>query len=402
MASFVTSTRYGISHPFRKGESSVCAPLLGTVQYLLGTRSYESVTSWRGPKQNVKIGTKLRKEFHPFRSFKFIPTPDGGPKDWLLCGSRKAAYYEMMPLSVFNPSTVQQARDLGPKYWEGVPPYISEADLAALGNSLRDFAKRDIFVKANSPRFNGAVFLAELDETLVGVKDLLKGAFGALAKANGIAKAVKHFSLNSEELWLWWRYALMPAMLDAEELLKAIKPPKVVDRVQDGSAVEETISGVALSKRWTSELITAEMPWSCSYRVGYGAAMDILSKHDTSPWGFSAWDTVMAGWERIPFSFIADWFLNLGDFLASLRDANVDIAQSYASYAVDVTTKIHGQGQLHMSELTLRSVLIDRVVAIEPPRLPLVDKRWRNLNRTIDGITLIVGMLKSVLKRRRH
>lgn len=395
---FQTDTKYGPLYSFWSGESTgSCRPLKVRSRTYPAARTFESVTSWRGPVQEIKVGSKIKKPYNSFSVFKFLPSP-AEPNPGYLCESNRVVYYEEFPLSVFNPTTIAVARSLGPSYWEEVPPYISGSDLASLGGEYREFVMRDLHAKANSPRFSVAVFLAELDETLVGVKDLFKGCLGALLKANGLYKTMKRLSLNGEELWLWWRYALMPAMLEAEALLAALKPQRFVDRVQDMSNTKGHLSKVALSKRWTASNLTVRLPWECRWTVGAGGAMDILSKSDPHQWGTGGWDVVAAAYERVPFSFVFDWFINLGDYLASLRDADVVFAQSYATYAVDVTTIVTNDNFVMQKPLSLHCVKIERITAFEPPLLPLVDRRWRNILRTVDSIALITGYIKSIIQ----
>jgi hypothetical protein len=295
---------------------------------------------------------------------------------------------------------------IGSSYWYGSTfPKILERQLRDYGDELRDFTTRDLFIKANSPRFEGAVFLAELGETITSIRELFVGCVKAFLKSGQAWKSAKHLALNAEELWLWWRYMLMPAMMDAEDIINALKAQDFIDRVQDGSRCKDPVkeSGIFYSRRWgPSYTDVLEVPWRSETTWGTGGAIDILSSNRSSDFGLSPWDMIRGTWEYIPFSFIFDWFVNLGDWLASLRELEVVFAQSYATYAVDCTTEL-----LPGTDVTLdfnpkcRSFLMSRVVDLEPPSLPLVDRRWRNTLRTIDSIALTIGMLKSILKKRR-
>jgi hypothetical protein len=282
---------------------------------------------------------------------------------------------------------------------------VFEHPLSDLGAKYRDFVIRDMYSKLNDPRFNVAVFLAELDETIVGIHGLFKGCLSSLLKTRVASKNIKHLILNPEELWLWWRYMLMPTMMDVEDLIEvATKKVAKIDRVQDGDSYDEPSheSGTLnlLGYGWGHVDIPCE--WKADIMVGSGGALDVLMRYDPSPWGTSSWDVLMATWERIPFSFIMDWFVNIGDWLASLRDIEYQLAQSYATYAIDSTVDIiSAEPYTLVGDLRIRSYVMDRITGVEPPKLPLVDKRWRNTIRTIDLISLSIGMLKSVLKRRK-
>jgi hypothetical protein len=293
-----------------------------------------------------------------------------------------------------------------PTYWSGDVPMMIESQLAEYGEELREFCVRDLFAKANEPRFEGAVFLAELGETLVGIHKLLAGCVKAFLVSGMKMKYLKHFSLNSEELWLWWRYMLMPTMMEVEDMIAAMKPQQVIDRVQDGDRPKEPIhvSGTFYSHRWMpSYSNTMEIPWRSKITYGIGGAMDMHYRKQTKleEFGLSSWDAIRGTWEAIPLSFVFDWFVNVGDWLASLRELEVVYAQSYATYAIQVETDVLQGKDMTVETQTATSFLMSRIVNLEPPVLPLVDRRWRNTLRTIDAISLTIGMLKSILKKRR-
>jgi hypothetical protein len=280
--------------------------------------------------------------------------------------------------------------------------HVSPEALAELGEEARNQVIKDMYVKVNSPRWDGAVFFAELAETVASVHLLLTGTIKTLLKANQGLKYAKHFALNPEELWLWWRYALMPAMLDAEDLIRALKPPKQIDRIQDGleRKWEDTLF-VTTGNWWYS--IPAEWSVKAKYKLGSGGALDIISLNDPSEWGTSNWDVVRASWEIIPFSFIFDWFVNFGDWLTTLRDVEVVFAQSYATYAIEAEYEFEPlNGEMQGENPVIKVFRQERIIDVEPPRIPLVDRHWSNLLRKVDLITLTVGILKGILKKRRR
>jgi hypothetical protein len=213
----------------------------------------------------------------------------------------------------------------------------------------------------------------------------------------------KHFTLNSEELWLWYRYALMPAILDVTDLIKAFKGGDPINQVQSGKQSMKTVTGESdfVFHKGSSNEFHATNQWESEIVCRCGSKMQIVRRVDPAEWGTGLHDVLMGAWERIPFSFLADWFINVGDWLASIRPIDLEYAQTYATFAVDVKTKVgSGSFQAAGDELQIHAFLQDRVVGIEPPRLPLIDTQWANCTRYVDLISLTVGMLKSILKRR--
>lgn len=367
-----------------------------TTLYGYYTPSYEKVVSYRGKPEYIQVANKRRKKFHPFTRYKL--RLKAAPSYW--CGGgTNTCWHQSWPLYCSSEATRAYPNV------SGMPENTTFEGVTRTGESYRDFVVRDIIIKANEPRYNSAVFLAELGETLVGVHKLLAGSVKVLLKSNEAWKAVKHFSLNSEELWLWYRYALMPAILDANSLLAAIKPQVKIDRVQDGNRVETSISGTFGDIYWpgTTKQFSATSKWSTELKVGCGGAMDIHSRFDPSEWGTGLNDIIAAGWEGIPFSFLFDWFINVGDWIASLRKIEIDAAQTYATYAINAKTIFSpGSVQYPSGFPEIEIFLQTRIVDLELPILPLVDKEWANITRTVDLITLTVGMLKGILAKGRR
>lgn len=367
---------------------------------------FEEVVSFRGKHQYLRIGNKRRRVFHPFRRYKQTVSALENPWDW--CPNTGKLYMR----SDGNLSAFYTLRACNDKdYWSGTSynsnadwPIIGEEQLAELGVEHREFIKRDLFIKANEPRYNSAVFLAELDETLVSFNKLLLGTFKGLFKKGEALKSAKHFAKNPQDLWLWFRYALLPAMLDAEDLIEAMKPQEKIDRVQDGSQFETTVTGTFRQHGWlrSGTYHDLEVPFKSDVYIGCGGAIDMYSRFDPHPWGTSAHDFLSGAWERKWLSFVIDWFINVGDWLSSLREIEISYAQQYCTYAVRSITELKPGDDVYFTgeNPIVYNFLQDRIVDFEPPRFPLIDKRWANVLRTIDAISLTIGMLKGILKRR--
>jgi hypothetical protein len=352
----------------------------------------------------IQVGNKRRKAFNPFEVYK-RRLVDLDVDQWACIGSRNyyaTGSYEMWCLHILTqsvwPSTFPNSN-----YKGEICPFMNKNGTDAWAEELSAFVRRDLFIKANEPRFDGAVFLAELEETLTELRRMLLNAAGALRKPGMGLSKLRHIILHPEELWLWFRYFLMPAMMDAENLIALTKGVSRIDRVQDGDRSEkpEVISGVMQHySPYFGHWFPCE--WKAEVKYGLGGAIDMYSRFDPHPWGTSNWDVLRATWERIPWSFVFDWFVNVGDWLASLREIQIDYAQSYVSYAIDAKVDWNFPGWEN-DNANYRTEIFrqKRVIDIEPPSVPLVDKRWANCLRLIDSTALIVGTLRNVLTRRK-
>ena len=406
--SYVTNTTAGTSRTTSdRVYPKVCGQTgAGGKQYV--DVSGSAVTSWRGPIETINVGSKRRRVFRAFNIRKYnVVTPK---YKWNWCPQAYSGVYSFngtdVPLTWLRKQWERWRNDTYKIYWEGSTfPVYTDIPHKDFGEKYRTECILDLYTKLKEPRYDCAVVLAELGETVHMVRDLLIGSVRMLTKSREAWKTVKHLTLNSEELWLWYRYALIPTMLDIEDLLKAIKPEAKIDRCQTGKSKQSTnLKGTVYSHKWGPDAnLSMEIPWTQELKFGYGGAIDIRKRIDPSPWGTSAIDCLRAGWEIIPFSFVFDWFVGMGDFLTTLRDVEIDYAQSYATYAVESTLRLHaGTDVTQEGTPEIRTLSIDRIIDLEPPNHPLVNTEWFNLNRSLDAIALTTGIIKSVLRGKRR
>lgn len=399
MVAIETDTRY-IVEPFQCWRTYYPKPcgVVSKDRYHTDSIAQEQVTSYRGEMQYLQVGNKRRKVFHPFEVWRVSKTPL--KQTGYVCVPPNKWGENFMIVNWYNqiPTWPNTSSAL---YSGDCCPFVKKDSSTAFGDELRKFVVRDLFIKANAPDFDGAVFLAELDETLLELKRILSGALRGLFATRKNRNPKTQFSLKPDEWWLWYRYFLLPAMMDAEDLIALFQKRQQIDRVQDGDRSDgyQAMSGSGdLDLGWAQ-------PWTClwqsKYKYGLGGAIDMHTRFDPARFGTSAHDVVRAVWERIPWSFVFDWFVNVGDWLASLREIEIDYAQSYATFAIEAETKVSfPEWTMDVEKVTFKTFHMSRIVDLEPPTFPLVDRRWRNITRTIDLISLTIGTLRNVLTRR--
>ena len=382
---------------------------------------YHEVTSWRGKREELRVGSKRRQLFRRFEVRKQELINEGSTWLWCPAPGKVCRGVNLPPARLLNTWKWIEA-DSSHAAWAGTKmPVYSYEEHQAFAEKYRDELVMDLYVKAKEPRYDSAVFLAELGETLVSITGLFLSSIKAYKKAarlkllnkpsrkmgsavgNAISGGVytaAHLTLNSEELWLWYRYFLLPAMLDAQEMLEAIKPQAKIDRIQTGMSKKTfNTTGTVYANGWWGAY-NYEIPWSQTLTVSGGCAMDITKRLDPAQWGTSAIDCLRASWEIIPFSFVFDWFVSMGDFLTTLRDVELEIAQSYATFAIESEITLHAGPDVYQTyDPKIRTVAIKRLVDLDQPWHPMVNNSWFNTVRTVDSLALATGILKGILKR---
>lgn len=162
-----------------------------------------------------------------------------------------------------------------------------------------------------------------------GVKQYLKQPF----RRKALLRSLRGKWKDAPEAWLLWRYGIQPTMLDAYGAVEALEKREngTYDRYmctirgKSTTPIKEKIlsSGPEhIGRYWTTPatVVRRVLPGSFGARVRYDCALTSPSYLRLSEVGVT--NPLEMLWETITLSFVADWFLSLGDFCSAL-DATV-------------------------------------------------------------------------------
>lgn len=159
----------------------------------------------------------------------------------------------------------------------------------------------------NLPKsFNNSV--ANILELASSVNSLIHGKFGKLVPS------------NIKDAWLFYRYQYTTTKLDLEEYTKLTQNLAAIAAMgsirSDGEASKNGIKSHVYVEVDPSDIIPDDTK---SWLQSYGVKL-----------------TAYDAWDMIPFSFVADWFLHIGDFLETMERENwaysLKILDSWTSY----------------------------------------------------------------------
>lgn len=161
------------------------------------------------------------------------------------------------------------------------------------------------------------------------MRDVRAGRFQKAAQRLGLRRTPKHVSANRSfaSNWLEYRYGWRLIVMDVDGAVKHLAQ-SMIDRppiLRVKSNVTNSRPGSVL-EGWTGWRFAALGDESCYRKVSYfiNSGASITYKYRITNLRLSNLNQLglinpaSLAWELIPFSFVVDWFLNVGDVLKSL------------------------------------------------------------------------------------
>jgi hypothetical protein len=185
---------------------------------------------------------------------------------------------------------------------------------------LVDIAVTDAHANASSAEIQALVMLAEAKKTVSSIGDILLRVFRIIKAAKRLDLKYLLRQISKKELaarYLELRYALRPLVYDAKGVLRMVESTNLYKATRATARgfqryddeVSDTILITDQGDPHTVERSRKE-EWNC--RAG------VLTDVYTTGLSVSGADQLLeSAWELIPFSFIIDWFINIGSTIAA-------------------------------------------------------------------------------------
>lgn len=204
-------------------------------------------------------------------------------------------------------------------YLEGISlPFFSDSE------------KPDLLAKANSGTFDLLTFLAELPETLKYVLSIIQQIakitqefkrreirlYNQAKKGkNGLVKQTKELLTALADLRLQYRYAIMPNVYTIQDIGKTFDTlGKEYIRTRDRFfKTEDFVKTLTVPPGWE---ITSHSGDHIE-RLFIKSQVDV-STVLTNLSSLLATNIASTAWELVPYSFVVDWFLPIGDYIRNL------------------------------------------------------------------------------------
>lgn len=277
-------------------------------------------------------------------------------------------------------------------------------------------------------------------ETLIGLAQTVNMLRSPLSKSRdhlgrmfksasaSYGKTAESVTRANADAWLEYRYGMLPLYLDINQVIKIFseKYTELERRravVRSGQEVVDNRT-IAMASRALPVLTNIGYTFYAAGSVDVQRTLRISSgvMYEVSPRTlaqelavqFSLGSTAMPSslWEQIPFSFVGDWFFNVGDWLAANNlppDVTVkgnwttalqnheDVYTSSELYMVMNGTKRYGS----WGSGSKTSVIYDRRTNRPLATLPVMVQKYATVTHALDAVALLLNPVKDLIVKLR-
>lgn len=229
----------------------------------------------------------------------------------------------------------------------------------------------------------GQVMALELKQTVQLLKNPFTSGVAVLKALLNNASTFRGPVRRSSELWLQYRFGILPLISDIEGIKKALSKVSTPEFI--GSERVYAVRESATTDIWTGAdqygvNLKGNIVTSCKaesiIRFGYhhSAKSAFTARTDDLAESFlNIRDLPSTAWEVIPYSFLIDYFLNVGSILNAATTYTGDVVWTSRSTVTTCTTVL----TVSTAEVVNKSVY--RLISFNPS---VVTRKIRRVNRT--------------------
>lgn len=315
-----------------------------------------------------------------------------------------------------------------------VGTWMGPANLQSTLERYRSIALVNAYAKIHESAILSGEILNDLGQTIGMLRHpfaqslkLLKRMLKHAEKRKG--KTARTASLAISNAWLEYRYGWRPTLMDIDQIIgtslklyergyrksRRLVARGLVKLDYNNSASYDVYTPLGLfsSQKWTA--VTSQR-----HRVAAGVIFDLQGQNTAdalvASLGLRPRDVPATLWEIIPFSFVADWFIGVGNWLQAIVPApNVAVRGAWTTVTSRSENRIISAsgsfrrpcppydtltGPIPDSVVYLDHV--DRRMETELPTSPVILGQIPSITNAVDGLSLTVQRIFSSLERMRH
>lgn len=306
------------------------------------------------------------------------------------------------------------------------PSYESDLD------NMRHVSLSKALAKVNGSDMLAGEIIADYAKTVSMLRRPFKGATDLVsrivkARNRSLKKSASNLAQANANAWLEYSYGWRPLLLDAEKVIDFTHKKREFGReVRVARAEEKRVFnptrdfsfGSTADPKWnrTGTVTREQTCRACSgvmYSLNNCTTSDMLAKL----LGTRACDLPSTAWELIPFSFVVDWFANVGAWIrASVPDPSVVIQAAWTTsiyrdvlitknatfnYSEYVSPGVYARASAPMNDIQLTTEWVQRKVN---PTMSTSPDLTINLSapRILSALSLSVQQIARSLGSVRH
>lgn len=163
------------------------------------------------------------------------------------------------------------------------------------------------------PGLDALTTAVESKQTWDMIKNVRRDAKDLISEA---LRGGKHTVKAASDAWLAWRYGWQQLGYDCKNIADFVKRPltglRVTGQSGESSSWSDESSGMISASTHAIDTYEDRVDWDISYRAR------VVAQYRLDTLNYVA-DVPLTLWEKIPYSFVADWFVNIGDVLAAWK-----------------------------------------------------------------------------------
>ncbi|ABK60121.1 A-protein [Qubevirus faecium] len=221
---------------------------------------------------------------------------------------------------------------------------------------------------------------------------------------------------SASNLWLEFRYGLMPLFYDIqsvmEDFMRVHKRIAKIQRFSAGHGKLEKVSDIFYPSTYFQLEVTAVLQrrhrWGVIYQdTDTFATFDngrLIPVRDWQTAALAFLNPAETAWELTPLSFVADWFVNVGDMLEQIGQLYryVDVVDGFdrkdvklKSVSVRVIAPSADSATFELRRAELLHGFYSRVHTVAFPQIsPQIDAEVRSVKHVIDSLALLTQRFK--------
>lgn len=217
--------------------------------------------------------------------------------------------------------------------------------------------------RVSKPEVYGLAGIAELRETISGLLNPLRGALKMLdgftpsRRKQGFKKRAGKIVSNAADTHLSIIFGLLPFISDIRGILKVLREyePKSARYTARGEASTFSESSGNVDELAANGSQTLEyQAWQSSAKQTATVRAYVLYECEVSlekQLGVSLSDAPLAAFQVVPLSFIADWFVNVSEFISALTPV-AGVHYLASGLSTTLVTAYNGSGRYYLNSKT--------------------------------------------------